>query len=500
MSESLPLRPDLNWLKNRAKERLVVLRAADPAAQRADALLAVAKDYGFASWRALKREVEGRNPSVAAASSADSVLKRFKEAISRGDAAAVETLLASEPEARANVNAPIFSFDSRPIMAARQYPAVVDVLLAHGADINLKSAWWAGGFGILDRADSATAQFLISRGAIVDIFAAAHLNQLERVRELLDADPALVHAKGGDGGRPLHFAASLEMIDLLLDRGAEIDARDVDHAGTAAQWMMPQPGEPLDRVRRLVERGAAVDPFMAAALNEVPRLAAFLDADPSLVAAVIGVGDVPGCPTAPGGHQYVYWMGTGRGLLEIASAFNASAAAALLKSRSSPQLDLLVACATADRDTAERLLREQPGLLQSIPRDNAQLTRAAWNGNTAAVQLMLDVGFDPAASGTDVGGTALHAAAWHGRAALTELILSHPASRGRAAELVAIEDPTHHSTPLGWCCHGSTNAHVKNGDYAAVARLLLAAGSVPGPNLNDASGEVRAVIAGQVSG
>ena len=178
--------------------------------------------------------------------------------------------------------------------------------------------------------------------------------------ELLDADPALVNAKGGDGGRPLHFAASVEMIDLLLDRGAEVDARDVDHLGTPAQWMMPQPGEPLDCVRRLVERGTAVDVFMAAALDDVRRLTAILDADPSLVATAIGVGEVPLCPKAPGGQQYVYWMGAGRGLLEIASAFDASAATALLKSRSSPQLDLLVACAMADRAAAEAICGRTP--------------------------------------------------------------------------------------------------------------------------------------------
>jgi hypothetical protein len=30
--------------------------------------------------------------------------------------------------------------------AARNLP-LLDLLLAHGADLNLKTAWWAGGFG-----------------------------------------------------------------------------------------------------------------------------------------------------------------------------------------------------------------------------------------------------------------------------------------------------------------------------------------------------------------
>jgi hypothetical protein len=49
----LPSSPDLNWLHNRAKERLRELRVADPTAKLADAQLLVARDYGFASWRKL---------------------------------------------------------------------------------------------------------------------------------------------------------------------------------------------------------------------------------------------------------------------------------------------------------------------------------------------------------------------------------------------------------------------------------------------------------------
>jgi len=99
----------------------------------------------------------------------------------------------------------------------------------------------------------------------------------------------------------------------------------------------------------------------------------------------------------------------------------------------------------------------------------------------------LDVGFDPAAPGPDTG-TALHCAAWQGHAEIVELILRHPAFR---PELVEATEPTHGGTPLAWCCHGSTVGRNPSGDYAAVARLLVAAGAVPGPNLTDASPAVR---------
>ena len=35
--------------------------------------------------------------------------------------------------------------------------AMVDVLLRHGADINRRSDWWAGSFGVLDMCDPAIA-------------------------------------------------------------------------------------------------------------------------------------------------------------------------------------------------------------------------------------------------------------------------------------------------------------------------------------------------------
>ena len=57
----------------------------------------------------------------------------------------------------------------------------------------------------------------------------------DKVREWIAKDPSLVHAPGGDGKRPLHWASTTEIIDLLLAHGAEIDARCFDHRSTAAQ-------------------------------------------------------------------------------------------------------------------------------------------------------------------------------------------------------------------------------------------------------------------------
>jgi hypothetical protein len=58
MSRDLPARPNLEHLKKQARELLAELQAQNPDAQLADALHALARDYGYASWPKLKAYVE----------------------------------------------------------------------------------------------------------------------------------------------------------------------------------------------------------------------------------------------------------------------------------------------------------------------------------------------------------------------------------------------------------------------------------------------------------
>jgi hypothetical protein len=60
MSRQLPPRPNLEYLRKHAKDRLEELQRRDPSAQLADAQHAVAREYGFVSWLALKVGVEER--------------------------------------------------------------------------------------------------------------------------------------------------------------------------------------------------------------------------------------------------------------------------------------------------------------------------------------------------------------------------------------------------------------------------------------------------------
>ncbi len=61
MTKSLPSRPDIEWLKKTAKERLSELRARDASAKLYQAQLALAREYGFQSWRALAAHVEAHS-------------------------------------------------------------------------------------------------------------------------------------------------------------------------------------------------------------------------------------------------------------------------------------------------------------------------------------------------------------------------------------------------------------------------------------------------------
>jgi ankyrin repeat protein len=69
-----------------------------------------------------------------------------------------------------------------------------------------------------------------------EIIRAAKSGAVARVKELLEQDPALISARDSDGSTPLHCATwkgQLAVVELLLTRGAEVNARNQnDHWGT----------------------------------------------------------------------------------------------------------------------------------------------------------------------------------------------------------------------------------------------------------------------------
>jgi len=424
-------------------------------------------------------------------------LELAKKALHTGDAPELRRLLESHVELREAINQPLFAFDSPALVAVSRHGSVdlVDVLLEFGADPNVRSSWWGGGFHALHGATPAVAERLLAAGAIPDACAAAHLDRADLLERMLAEHPARVHERGGDGQMPLHFARSRRVVDLLLEAGAGIDARDVDHRSTAAEWMIGDDGSPgtsrADLARYLVERGASADIFLTAVLGLTDRAVALLERDASLLSMRTGQGEY-GEKKPSSFHIYFWTIGPNLTPLQSAAKFNQQATLAAMSAHASPVQRLLIACHQARRDDAGAIVKEHPGIVQGLAAaDRRALTDEARAANAPAIELMLDLGFDPAAESMSgpTGGTALHCAAWEGSVACTLALLRHPAGRA----LVAVRDSTYGGTPLHWCCHGSEHGGNPRADYGEVARLLLAAGADP-EGIGNGSEAVASVI------
>jgi ankyrin repeat protein len=300
----------------------------------------------------------------------------------------------------------------------------------------------------------------------------------DRLRALIEDDPSLVHARGGDGKTPLHYAASIDIAGYLLERGADINARDVDHESTAAQYLVRKVP---DVVRFLIQRGADVDIFMAVALDDPALVDRCLRDDPEALSDRINEGRYRvrhhgGRASTPAeigdgrGDIYRWVFGHYLTPIEVASRLGHQAVVDQLLTHASPVQRFLTACAAADRTAAERLLAEHPGLVSTLtPRDRRVIADRAYHGDTAAVALMVDLGFDTRAIGHD-NGDALHWAAFLGNAGMVRALLRRDPAIGE-------RDASYNATPLGWCLFGSVFGEAKaTGSFAEVCRLLIDAG------------------------
>jgi ankyrin repeat protein len=510
-SRELPAHPNLEHLKNQARKLLRQSLEADASAiarfaafgvtsakpKLADALHVIAREHGFYSWPAIKLHLD--------AASADPV-EALISAIKANDASLVRDVLTRHRSLRMQIDKPLadYAFGAPAVLAAvyKNNREMIDTLLDAGANINERSNWWAGSFGVLDSANADLADYLISRGAIVDIHAAARLGIVDRVRELLTHDPQLVHARGGDGQLPLHFAATIEIAALLLDHGAAIDARDIDHESTAAQYMACSRQyiewrEPYrhDVARFLISRGAQTDILMASAVGDLALVEQFLNHDPETVRTTVNERYFPKRDPKSGGSIYIYGFGFTKTPHMIARQFGHTEVFELLMQRSAPWLRLTQAAETGDDALVQQIVQQHPFIFTRLtPNAARRIVGAAVRNNTRAVELLLAHGW-PSNAVLDNNQTALHYAAWHGNLAMVRALLEHKAP-------VNIFETEHGGSPLGWALHGSLNSWERDkGDYPGVTHALLAAGaSIPKPERPlEAIEEVLEIIKNQMS-
>jgi ankyrin repeat protein len=491
MSRELPAQPNLEHLRKQAKNLLREWRRQDPGTLRqlADAQHELAREYGFATWANLKEHVEDADPALA-----------LRHAIEAHDPTAIRRILRSAPALRAAINEPLASesFGQTALLAAvqRTNGPMVDALLEFGADINQKSHWWAGGFGVLDETSVEFAPYLIERGAKLEAPAAARLGMIDALRSIIEADPSQVRFQGGDGQTALHMASTVEIARFLLEHGADINALDVDHESTPAQYMLRVTQtrhfarDRQDVARELVARGCKTDILMASALGDLALVKKHLDADPESIRTRVNEQYFPKINPKSGGTIYIWVLGHHRTAHSVAKSFGHPDVYALLMERSPSDLRLAIAAEVGDEAAFRELQRQKPDLVATLTDgEKRKLADAAENNNLDAVRLMLDAGWPVDFIGAH-GGSALHWAAFHGNAAMVREILAHHPS-------VELVEGRYGMSPLGWACYGSENGwHRDTGDYGGTVEALIKAGAMSPPKMEElvASDAVRAVM------
>lgn len=206
------------------------------------------------------------------------------KAIRNGDHAQVKNLIQQKPELLLAFDPDSFGATPLTTCAFCGDSAMLDTLLDIGADPDRHSDWNMGPWSPLHCAIHSgfdeMAEHLLSRGATLDAHTAAALGKVVELEQMLTESAQRVHERGGDGCLPLHFAGTEQAVDLLLDHGANIDARCIDHFSTAAQYRcQPKP----EIARYLFAKGATADIFSASMAGDEAVVQQLIAENPNVV-------------------------------------------------------------------------------------------------------------------------------------------------------------------------------------------------------------------------
>ncbi len=490
----LPDRPDPEQLRRQAKELLRSARGGDPEAvgrfralpalaRAGDAELArsalalheaqsvIAREYGFPSWKALVEHIEERtlefgaalDEFIAAATAGRTdraerllalypalVRASFTTALLLGDVAAAGSRLTADPGLAQRPGGPrdwppLLYLCHMSLLPSARPDGILEIarrLLELGADPNARYPWLHHG---------------VHRPALWGAVC---------VRESLElADLLLAHGAEPNDGVTLPLAAgggNVAALELLHARGADVNQAWATDGSSALYSLLTWADTPVG-ARWLLEHGADPDPVFAAN-GETPLHVVARRWDVALAALLVSRGADVTRPRSDGRTPYA--VAALQGNQPVAEWLLAHGASDDLA-----EVDRLVAaCSRGDRHTVAAMLAARPTLRERIaPEHYSALYQAAERGDVPALECLLACGFDPDRGDEEIGKTALHAAAMAGRADAVRVLLAHGAS-------VTVRDREFHAQPLVWAAEAS-RMHEDRRAYAAVARLLLEAGS-----------------------
>ena len=305
-------RRDGSWIRGRADQVEEFARRRLSACRLSEAEFVIARAHGFLSWPRLARHIEG----LARRGSPVSRFERAADAIVAGDVATLERLLREEPElvrarsdrehratllhyvaangveghrqktpkniariagilleagAEVDAEADVYgggattlglaATSAHPEEAGVQIP-LLEKLLAHGARIDRPGAGHeqSAVLGCLANGRPEAAEFLASRGAKLDLEAAAGVGRLDVVRRFFGKDgrpkPGVTKERIDAAFRMACGYGRKSVAEVLLERFADPAAQD--RAGMTALHMAVIGGYP-EIVRMLLARNAPLE-------------------------------------------------------------------------------------------------------------------------------------------------------------------------------------------------------------------------------------------------
>ena len=344
--------------------------------------------------------------------------------------------------------------------------AIIDALLARGADINAvrhdgarpiqlaNGDYHFRGWRDVPKDWVATPDQIVAhlraRGAYCDICTACHIGDRERVRELLERDPSLANRVSEyvtyypGSGAPLRNAAArghVEIVKLLLERGADPNLREEGIAPRGHALYSAIGNGHHEVARLLLKHGAYANPEVESSADALSR--AISNADQPMIELLCAYG------AARAVHLLAYYgdVQTAAAVFAVNPASSddpealANAAGegheafVRLMLRYQPDLPTrmvfpgwLVAARTRELNEllfAHGMNPSQPDWLQITP-----LHRFARKGDLENAALFIEHGADLHARDDDICSTPLGWAARYGQSPMVELLLR----RGRPAE------------------------------------------------------------------